>query len=80
MRKKILIIIGLIVFNIGFPLFNGSFAQDQAVIINIKKHVYHKTTCSVGKRCKKSCIRSTESRAKNIYHARQCKICYKKKK
>jgi hypothetical protein len=80
MRQKILIIVFFIIFNIGFSLFNSTFAQDQNVIINIKKNVYHKTTCSVGKRCKKSCIKSSESRAINIYDARQCKICYKKKK
>ncbi|MDD3013549.1 MAG: hypothetical protein PHC34_07595 [Candidatus Gastranaerophilales bacterium] len=79
MFKKIFTISFILGFNI-FLCIQSTIAQNDAVIVNIKKLVYHKTTCSVAKRCKKSCIKTTLPRALNIYHARPCKICHKKHK
>jgi len=58
--------------------FQVSFADEYAVV-NIKSHTYHKVTCSQVRNCK-SCIKTSLQRAKEVYGAKPCKICYKAQK
>jgi len=58
--------------------FNPTFADEYAVV-NIKTHRYHKVTCTKAVNCK-SCIKTSLQRAKEVYEAKPCNICYKTKK
>ena len=71
--KCFLLIISVLFLNVSL-----AFADDM-VIVNIKKHIYHKENCRLTKKCK-TCLETSKERAIEIYNAAPCKICYHKPK
>ncbi|OGI23667.1 MAG: hypothetical protein A2287_06900 [Candidatus Melainabacteria bacterium RIFOXYA12_FULL_32_12] len=75
MKFKRLIALMFTLLYIQFPSY-PAFSQDAMIIVNTKSHIYHKTSCKIAKKCKKSCFKSSKQRAIKIYKARPCKICH----
>lgn len=73
MIKKL--VISLLVLTV---LTGQAYAEN--VKVNTKSHIYHTLVSNHARKCKKSCKLVSRNTAITIFHARPCKVCYKKHK
>jgi len=57
-----------------------ALSESELVIVNIKKHVYHRQNCQLAQSCYNQCLETTLERARKIYSAIPCKSCHKAQK